>query len=381
MELQRKFVPEACHHMLADTPRKLAAKRAREVAEKLSSAPSTPSVRQGARENSSVCDGGDNMLGEAEAEVETEVEGDGGPAASSMSSKPCPIPPLPLDLRGPFARHSEPCFQVPVAVCEGQRPASVQARGPAGGDASAQHRTLVMPQEHSQTDRAVPADAEGGVRDEGGGRGQGLGEAAGGVTCCSKAAASASAVSLAHPHAHSPRTERSRLGVQAPSVLPTEGDAAIRGAGAGAGAGADCAQEQTAGGSSAAATVTATTARSRWGVAGSGSGTCEASDLQHGAFAGGGYAFDWRRIKGWLLTTGAATGAAFFCKLVGLSTYLVAAVLRRGGAADAGGGAGEAGSVKAAAGDGSQSPRSGSADEGLPARGCRGGSGVHQDRR
>jgi hypothetical protein len=379
MELQRKFVPEAYHHMLADTPRKLAAKRAREVAEKLSSAPSTPSVRLGAREKSSVWESGDNMRWGSEAEAETEAEGDGGQAASSMSSKPCPTPPLHLEHpthTHTSARHSEPGFQAPVAVWEGQRPASVQARGSAGVDALAQHHTLVMPQEHS----AAPADAERGGRDEGGGRGEGLREAAGGVTCWSEAAARAAAASLAHPHAHPPRTERSRLGVQAPSVLPSSGDAAIRDAGAGAGAGAVRTQEQTAGGSSAAATVTDATARSRGGVVGSGSGTCEASDLQHGAVAGGGYAFNWRRIKGWLLTTGAATGQAFFWKLVGLSAYLVAAVLRRGGGADAGGVAGEAGSVKVAAGEGSQKPRSGSANEGLPARGGRGGSDVHQDR-
>ena len=57
MELQRKFVPEEYHHMLVDTPRKLAAKRAHEVADKLSSAPSTPSARAECWESSSAGDG------------------------------------------------------------------------------------------------------------------------------------------------------------------------------------------------------------------------------------------------------------------------------------------------------------------------------------
>ena len=44
IDLQRKFVPEKHHHLLLSTPKRLALRRAREVAERLSSSPSSLSV-------------------------------------------------------------------------------------------------------------------------------------------------------------------------------------------------------------------------------------------------------------------------------------------------------------------------------------------------
>ena len=45
MELQRKFVPAEHHHLLVDTPNKLATKHAREMVDRMSLASSSPSVR------------------------------------------------------------------------------------------------------------------------------------------------------------------------------------------------------------------------------------------------------------------------------------------------------------------------------------------------
>ena len=44
IDLQRKFIPEKHQHLLLSTPKQLARRRAREVAERLSSSPSSPSV-------------------------------------------------------------------------------------------------------------------------------------------------------------------------------------------------------------------------------------------------------------------------------------------------------------------------------------------------